>query len=696
MPDFSAPGIDGLPTATADALTHGDPRVLGFLREAEEEGDRINRDDPSYDQFETAMRYVAGDQRQRADPEGPKYLPHVVINESRKVVQAHVATLTDLKPLFAFKPSDEAFQLPAHMLNKRIVAWWVETSADLALGDVIKYALVGGTGDMAIEWDPHLGHFGNNKFLAKDPRDTLPLRPSQERNLQLWQGVTLREELSINALRQTFPLHQHLYAKPSHDTVLSQVKGRLRSIATNLQRPVGDTLAALNQNVQAKPRLSAGGIVTRRSYLTDLTRNLTQKTLAMGRPGTNWAYTVPPGAPLYPRKRLIVWTEDGIFYDGPNPYWHALYPIARLTLWDLPWQRWGLSLIADTRPIQDAINDTANDIRIGLKKWSSPTVAFDRQAVSESFMRLYDPRKPNTRVKLNAGFGEGFRHVDGPAPVVLQQSMDFLDRMIAKHNDLSSVLNLEALLQLRQLPGADTIQRFHEAMTPQIRQEARQLETFLRTPAEMIKVNLFQYESKAHRLTQLGPAAVTLDDFDWDPDTLIPALQPGEPGYTKELDAKLPREARAQFFHKLFVFMVAPNSLIALAAQEQKMMRFQLARAGYLDFWTLLEALEIGNVGSPPPIPLPPLQTPEDPNEVLQQLVTPQNPGGKYLIDPNSGQLLEIRVPVTITEKLMAQNLLGIGLTASPAGRKAAGETSPRVENKDGGTRPVMTESSQS
>lgn len=695
MADFSPSGLADLPTATADTLLRGDPRLVGWLKEAEDEGDRINREDPNYEHFDAAMRYVAGDQRQSISESSPRYLPRVVINESRKVVQAHVSTLTDLKPLFAFKASNDAFGLQASLINQRIVAWWIETSADLSLGDCIKYALVGGTGDLAVEYDPNLGPFGNNVFIAKDPRDTLPIRPSQERNLQLWQGLTLREELSINAMRQKFPEHQHLFTKPSADNILTRVKGRLQQLVSSLQRPVGDTLSALDQSVQAKPRLSTGGVVVRRTYLADHTRNLTPDPIPMGRAGSNWAYVVPPGGRLYPRKRLVVWTDDGILYDGPNSYWHSLYPLARLTLWDLPWQRLGISLINDTRPIQDAINDTANDLRVGLRKWMAPTVAFDRNAVSESFMKLYDPRKPNTRVKVNAGFGEGFRHLEGPNPQVLRLGLEFLAQLTTKHNDLSSVLNLEALLQLRQLPGADTIQRFHEAMTPQIRQEARQLEVFLRSPAEMVKVNLFQFESQAHRITLLGPAAVTLEDFDWDPDTVVPALSPGMPGYTKELDATLPREARAQFFHKLFVFMVAPNSLIALNAQEQKMMKFQLARAGYLDFWTLLEALEIGNVGAPPPIPLPPLKPP-DPAEVLAELATPANPGGRYLLDPTSGQLLEIRPPVTITERLIAQSTLGIGLTVNPAGRKAAGESSPRTETKDGGTRPVTTESSES
>ena len=57
------------------------------------------------------------------------------------------------------------------------------------------------------------------------------------------------------------------------------------------------------------------------------------------------------------------------------------------------------------------------------------------------------------------------------------------------------------------------------------------------------------------------------------------------------------------------------------------------------------------------------------------------------------GSFLEMRSPVTITERLMAQQLLGIGMTQTPAGRKASGGDSPKVEDKDGGSRTTVTES---
>ena len=72
----------------------------------------------------------------------------------------------------------------------------------------------------------------------------------------------------------------------------------------------------------------------------------------MGDPSAAWAYVVDPGQPLYPQRRLIVSTPDLILYDGPNPYWHSMYPFARLKLWSVPWCFLGLSLLHDTIPLR--------------------------------------------------------------------------------------------------------------------------------------------------------------------------------------------------------------------------------------------------------------------------------------------------------------------------------------------------------
>ena len=173
--------------AIETSFAPGDSRLLGWLVEGEEEGDRINRSDPSYDHYALAQRVIAGEPMRRSAK--ASYLPNLVINQSRKVIQTHIAALTDLRPLFAFQTENPAFAFQAHVLNQRVTFWWVNTSADQALGEVITYSLAGGSGDAVIEWDPHLRE---NLLLSRDPRDTLPFRPSNRKDLQLWRGLTLR------------------------------------------------------------------------------------------------------------------------------------------------------------------------------------------------------------------------------------------------------------------------------------------------------------------------------------------------------------------------------------------------------------------------------------------------------------------------------------------------------------------------
>lgn len=690
--DFSSSGIESFPLLTPSTLENGDPRVLGWLREAVGEGDRLNRDDPSYERAEIGMRYVVGDQRRDPAADQIKYLPKMTINESRKVVQAHASVLTDLKPVWNYKALNPLFQSHGQLLDKLTIAWYLATLADLELGNWVKYAAATGTADLCVEWNPHARFGGDHHIHARDFRDTLPWRPAPgSRSVQDWQGVIFREEYTVNVLRGMYPNKAALF-NPTPDSLLATLMGRFRSAASRLVSPAADTLSGLsNATHNQKPK--SGNVLTYRLFLDDHSRNLTAKPIPMGPPGASWAYVVPPQGRLYPYKRCIIATDTAIISDGPAPFWHGMFPFSRLKLWEVPWQFLGVGLLHDLIPLQDGINDNTNDLRLGIKLWTDPKTVYDRQAVSETFMRLYDPRRPGAKIKTNPTYGDGFKQLDGPNPQVMALSLEFIRHLTDKFQDLSGVANLQALLQLRQMPGADTIRQYYEAMTPELRAEGRMIEAALRDVAEMIKVNTFQFQSQAHRITMLGDAGLLLDDFDFDPGHLVPSMEPGQPGYTPELDSNVPRAQRAQFFHKMFVFSVAPNSILAMNASEQKMLRLQLARMGYYDFWSLMENLEIPNIGNPPAIPLPPLRPP-DPLAVLASF---QQGDGKYLLDPTSGQVLEVRVPETVTERLIAQQHLGIGMTASPAGRKASGQEMPHQEqgktDQTGAPRSAISES---
>lgn len=703
MSEFSASGIYQLPPLTGESLREGgDPRVAGWVNEAVLDGDRLNKDDPSYLIAEAGMDYIVGRQRRSNPEDALAYLPKMTINESRKVTQAHASILTDLKPVWAYKSSNPMYQEAGNLLNKIIIAWYINTMADIELANTVKYSLAGGTADTKVEWDPSARFGGDHRIVAADFRDTLPWRPATgSRSVQDWQGVIFREEHSINVLRGMYPTKAHLF-KPTPDSILGTLMGRFRSTINKLTTPAADTLSGLTgTSHNLKPK--SGNCLIYRVFLDDRSRNLTTKSIPMGIPGASWAYVVQPGDLMYPNKRCLLCTPEAVVWDGPSPFWHGMYPFSRLKLWEVPWQFLGVPLLNDLMPIQDAINDGANDLRLGIKQWMNQTTVYDRQAVGETFMRMFDPRKPGAKVKTNPTYGDGFKKLDGPNPQVLALGLEFLNWMTDKFGDLSGVANLQSLLQQRQFPSGDTIRQYYEAMTPELRAEGRAMEAYLRDIAEMLKVNTFQYMSQAKRVTLLGDAGMTLDDFDLDPGVLVPGMEIGQSGYTPELDAAVPRDERAQYFHKMFVFSVAPNSILAMNAAEAKMLRMQLARMGMMDMWSLMESLEIPNVGLPPAIPLPPLRTP-DPVEVMQSLAQQD---GKYLLDPMSGQILEVRVPETVTERLIAQQQLGLGASTNPAsessgptggasasgpGRKSSGQTSPKMEQKSDG-RQTVTES---
>lgn len=708
MADFGPSGIEGLPGQTLDALERGgDPRVLGWLREAVVEGDRLNRSDPSFDQAEVGMRYVSGDQMMVGNQgEPPAYLPRLIINDSRRVVQAHVSALTDIKPLFAYKATNPAFNVQADLLNRLTVASWITQMYDVSLGDVCKYSLCAGTGDMVLNWDPQCGLGGDITMSPRDFRDTLPWRPAtHNRSIQAWEGLILRESHSVNVLRSFYPEYADRF-RPSTDSMISTLMGRFKQIVSRIMSPAADTLSGLDAPAMAS-RMRSGECLLYRCYLTDRSKNLTTRPIPMGRPGASWAYTVPPGGYLYPFKRLVICTPEFIVYDGPSPYWHGQFPVSRLKLWDLPWHLLGKSLLNDLIPIQNAINQSAQDILLGIRQWLDPTVVYNRNAVSETFMRIFDPRRTGGKVKLTAeGAKEGFKKLEGPAPQVLALAMQMFQGMRQVFGDLSGTPNFAELMSLKQLPAADTIQKYYEAMTPELRAEGRAMEAFLRELAIQMKCLRFQYESNTRRVTILGDAGQLLEDFDFDPEQMVPSMDPVDaqgqptPGYQKEFDAALPRDARAMAFQKTIVFTLAPNSILSINATEQKMLKLQLFREGIYDVWSLWDALEIGNAGAPPPIPLPPLKPVTMADVQASQLAGE----AKYTVDPMTGQILEIRAPVTIVERMMAQQLLGIGQIAGPAGRdatgegdgqpgrKASGQAPPKLEQKSDG-RTTVTES---
>lgn len=642
-----------------------DSRILGWCKEALQEGERINKADPAYPEMDKQIAYAMGNQ---LTGDHPSYLHKVVINQCKKAINQHASALTDLSPSFAYRTANPRFNSAAEVLNQYTKIWWINGFVDKELLAAIQYSACCGSGDVSIEHDPNfLG--GDTRLTARDPRDTLAIRPERGTNLQDWEGVTLREVHSPNKLLAMYP--DKAYAIRPDSGALSTIFSRFVKGVQNLTGPV-TTLAGLGEK---DPNRRKNGnvfpeVTLYRTFLQDRRVNTSGHNLLMGKPGTNWSYIVQPGERVYPRGRLIIWTENGILDDTVNPYWHGKYPVSRLQLQPWPWLFFGMPILNDLRGVQDAFNVTVNDILQLVSQTVNRGTIWDK-SMPQNIRKRFDPRKPNWKVQRPNNFTDGMKLADVPQmPPNILQIVQLIDQKFA---DIAGTANLQQLLSLRQVPSGDTLEKYAEALTPEIRMEGRSVEYFLRDVATMVKGNMFQYQSASKRFVVLGDSAGTLRDLDWDPNTMIPGMKEGDEGYVPELDATIPRAQRAQFFLTQFSFFVEPNSMLAFNSQERKMMYVQLSRAGLMDIWSLFEVLGIPNAGSAPKILLP---------------VENQPPA----LAPGQMPAMELRDPRTVTERLMAMQQLGLGQAANPAGRKASGQEAPQMEMNSNGN-PTITES---
>lgn len=650
---------------SADYYLPNDSRILGWLREALQEGERFNKSDPAYPEMDKQIAYAMGDQ---LSGDNPSYVRRVIVNQCKKAINQHASALTDLSPSFAFRTANPRFNDASEVINQYVKIWWINGFVDMELLRAIQYSACCGSGDMVIEHDPNFLE-GDTRPIARDPRDTLPIRPEKNGKIQDWEGVTIREQHSVNKLVAMYP-DMAAIIKPDTGTFAS-IFSRLISGVNKVVGPV-TTLSGLSSGDPNRRKSSnpIPEVTLYRTFFQDRRVNTSGHPILIGTPNTNWCYTVEPGKRLYPRGRLIIWTENGVLKDTCNPYWHARYPVSRLQLQPWPWLFFGMPILNDLKGMQDATNTTINDVLGLLSQTVNRGTIWDK-SVPVNIRKRFDPRRPNWKVQRPNNFTDGMKLAD--VPQLPPWVFPFLQLLDQKFADIAGTANLQQLLQLRQVPSGDTIEKYAEALTPEIRMEGRSIEYFLRDVATMVKGNLFQFQSASRRFVVLGDSAQIIQNLDWDPDTMVPGLKPGDDAYVPELDADIPRDERAKFFLSQFSFFVEPNSMLAFNSQERKMMYIQLSRAGLMDIWSLLEVLGIPNIGTPPVIPLP----------IAGQSTT---------LAPGQQPAMELREPRTVIEKLMAMQQLGLGQQANPAGRKASGQAPPSIQQgTNGGT--TITES---
>lgn len=647
--DYSA----DLPPLTFDEAKPGtrDYAIISWCEDRLKIGQKFVESSVGYDRISRAIDAIFSYERETKASyiPTPKPLSRTRANLVAKTAEDLTSNLTDTRVFFNYSTRNVKYEEQAHVSNKQAEDWYGNRMIDLRIADVIRYFTVAGTGFAHLYYSRRL----NDMMVdAVDPRSVFPIEPISYHTVQDALGVIIRQARTPNWVEAEYG------KKVKPDVGEPGIFGWFTRVfgGTNKGKHSGP-LSKRTGDDDAIPATPTVFVNT--MYLDDKRTNKTDKTVRMGewkedQPQTQWSYEVPPGAPLYPFKRMIIWGGGALLYDGPSPYWHAKYPLIKLTLNPWPKSWLGKAPLWDVIPLNESLNALLRVIDDHAAKLAQPGVVADRN-VSRAELNKFNSRAPGYQIRTNMASGKGIQvQIEPPLQQSLWQHVNWIETMIQK---LSGTADVSQMASLAQIPSDDTIDTIMKAMTPANRLRSRILEGFMKEFAEMYLYCIAEFDTLPERVAKFGPDAVTTEDFDYDPNTFIPDNVPdGTPGDIASLEDApglsnpRPRYDRARAMIKSFVFKFKPGSLLNSAARQDQMEDLLLAKMGYLSCFTLME--DLGRMNFAPP---------------------------------------SLKVPNDELGRLQLQQQLGIGMIANAQGRKATNAEPPKVSDSGGGDVTLQT-----
>ena len=691
-------------------------RILGWLREAIQEGEWwLNS--------QQGPKFVDASHRIMADigfDELPPTLSKASLNFVKRDVRELIATLSNPRPIAAFKTENPAYDNQGDILNKLWMSWYYNAFVDRQLRAGLQYMGVEGTGYLQIGWDPNYWTPGQGDISLRPlgVDGFLPIQISPDGwDYQKAYACIIRYQEPITALMRRFPLHRHLLV-PDFDTT-----PRLRRILRNLMDRVTPTVHNTwgSQRGYRPEDPGARALVTvYEVYILDAAVNQSGKERVMGVPGSAWEYRVPSygqqiptgaldnyGLPLtrmadyhdallFPYRRHIIATSRAILYDDTSKWWHGKVPVVKLTADDWPFEYAGIPLTKEPAKLQAAVTSLLRAKDDSANARLRPPLAFDGQRVNVTDARSFDPRSGGQTVQIDNMLGEPFKLMVDPRYFQMDtDTLPFIQWLKEEGTRLVGNNDMVAMQKAAQIPSGDTIEKLEELAGPLVTDLGRGMEAAIRDLGEMFKALVFEFYNARRRFQVLGPDGLTQQDFDFDPGELTPAdiLLPG-------LGKMGTRAERGRVHMNNFKFTVVPNSIYQMTQSTRRLLILQLARMGLpISPYTVMEQFDIANPGRPPVGPDGKFPTTEVDKwkawqreqvgvMIEQQMALAQAQmamqAGAMAMDP-LGQLSS-----AIQQAVQAPTVNG----GNPGpGRKPSGAQPPHTEIKDGGTRATVAES---
>jgi hypothetical protein len=320
----------------------------------------------------------------------------------------------------------------------------------------------------------------------------------------------------------------------------------------------------------------------------------------MGEEGTSWAYTVKPGDLLYPYRRLLISSEACVMYDGPSFDWHGRFPGVPFSTDRWPWEPLGFSMVRDGYKLQEAMTEIERGTMDKERAKLDLPLGYDINSVTKKEAQQFDPMQPRNRIGFDGSqVAEPFKMpVDLRVYETNAQTLAFYELLKNAMNEQLGINDALALAKARM--AGDDMQKVLEAAGPIIEDMSRSMEPPMREIADQVKFLVLQHVPPARLMQTVGEDNMTLEPFDYNPDTMVPSHLPGEdPGTGAEpKHSSTGKIERARIFAANLRFVITPRSLHEITQMSQRLMLIQLKKAGVqIDSQTIADACNVPNYG---------------------------------------------------------------------------------------------------
>jgi len=527
------------------------------------------------------LQLIQGDAWHRADT--PIYRSKFYDNRISKVRVETIAYLTDIRPTMDVTTLVEEYQKQADIIRKVIHYEWSREAMDLSLAEVIDHALLG------------TGYWKIGAFL---PGQITATACGIDSVLPIQEGKSLQDSTAI--LYRTFKPIQYfknLWPDRSEGIEKEAMPNLLGFESNQYTRPFGVNeytwntmspamryhMARRNPKATTQDLAADFPVIELQEYwVEDWTVNETGRELIVKDPylpleAHNYWYTVSPGERMFPRKRLIIFAGERVMYDGPSPYWHGLFPFAKLQLNPIVWGNGGLSKYRDIVPLNKAMNDLGAGILDVSKRCVNPQLVTKDGAVPQAAWDSFFPDMPGGKLRMTpvSNPTSDVRYLDPPQlPAAVVQFMGALKQSI---NEQSGAIDVLGMGKKKQMPSGDSIEQMRDSMQTPYRLEGRYVERFLQDAGEQAKSHVIQFFTAKRRMKILGPSGLTDEDFNFDPGSLWSWSGPPER------------------FHQQFSTEIKAGSLHGSSKREKQLIALRLATAGMFPIRELYRLLEVEN-----------------------------------------------------------------------------------------------------